>query len=151
MVLRPQQLCGLLINDCGVPDNPFDGDWSIALPPKPELLHVAGGSGGGGNERRRDAAAASTTQRPTPPAPTEDRPIFKVVQLSDLHFDFAYQNGSEALCDEPLCCQRAAKVGLPKLQAGYWGTLAACDVPMRTIESLLAHISREHMVSKRAS
>ncbi|KAI6224331.1 Sphingomyelin phosphodiesterase [Aphelenchoides fujianensis] len=132
MVFRPKQLCGLLMKDCGVPDNPFDGNWTIPLPPKPDIN-----------------ARGSNSEPPLPFGPqrnpnNEERPIFKVIQLSDLHFDFDYQNGSEAACDRPLCCQGEAR-GHVKKPAGYWGTLAACDVPLRTIESLFASIAREHM------
>jgi sphingomyelin phosphodiesterase len=49
-------------------------------------------------------------------------------QISDIHFDFDYQPGSEADCGQPVCCggakDRAAasfSAGGPKLPAGYWG------------------------------
>ena len=129
MTLRPKQLCGLLIRDCGMPDNPFDGNWTIDLPPKPDI-----------KQQKEDE-----TRRPSwSGTHTDQHPVFKVIQLSDLHFDFSYQNGSEAHCGKPICCQGAADPHA-RVSAGYWGTLASCDVPLRTIESLFSHISREHM------
>ncbi|KAI6204931.1 Sphingomyelin phosphodiesterase [Aphelenchoides besseyi] len=133
MVFRPKQLCGLIMKGCGVPDNPFDGNWTIPLPPKPEI------------ENRRTTADSTNTNRPFYNNNNQERPIFKVIQLSDLHFDFEYQNGSEAQCGQPICCQ-GDTTGDVKQRAGYWGTLASCDVPLRTIESLLSSIAREHMV-----
>jgi sphingomyelin phosphodiesterase len=90
------------MHDCGVPDNPFDGNWTIPLPPKPDIKRHGG-----------DA-----------PTRTEDHPVFKVIQLSDLHFDFSYQNGTEALCGKPVCCQGEPSPHA-KIAAGYWGTLAS--------------------------
>ncbi|KAI6173119.1 Sphingomyelin phosphodiesterase [Aphelenchoides besseyi] len=136
MVFRPKQLCGLIMKGCGVPDNPFDGNWTIPLPPKPEI------------ESRRTTADSANNNRPFYNNNNQERPIFKVIQLSDLHFDFEYQNGSEAQCGRPICCQ-GDTTGDVKQRAGYWGTLASCDVPLRTIESLLSSIAREHMRTKK--
>jgi hypothetical protein len=80
------------------------------LPPKP-------GHKGQQKEESRQRRAWSGTH-------TDEHPIFKVIQLSDLHFDFEYQNGTEAQCGKPICCQGAPDPHA-KLQAGYWGTLAS--------------------------
>ncbi|CAD5234383.1 unnamed protein product [Bursaphelenchus xylophilus] len=122
MVLSPRQFCGLMLDECGIPNNPFDGNWTLNLPPKPDIFK----------------------DRPAKQADQENRPIFRVLQVSDLHFDFEYENGTEADCGKPVCCQ-GAPVPVPKKSAGYWGTLAACDIPLRTVESMFAHIAGTHM------
>uniref|UniRef100_A0A915CRE5 Sphingomyelin phosphodiesterase n=1 Tax=Ditylenchus dipsaci TaxID=166011 RepID=A0A915CRE5_9BILA len=122
LLLRPSQLCGLILNDCGEAHNPFDGNWSIDLPPKPNI-------------------SVPRTHIKVP------EKTFRVLQLSDLHFDYSYTPGSEADCKQPICCQRQVNVtSLSSTSinkpAGYWGTLASCDVPIWTIENMLQHINR---------
>ncbi|CAK5048730.1 unnamed protein product [Meloidogyne enterolobii] len=69
----------------------------------------------------------------------------RILQLSDIHFDPAYLEGSEADCEEPVCCIKMPKKGESvKKKAGYWGTAAKCDIPLRTVENLLEHINRTH-------
>ena len=73
----------------------------------------------------------------------------RILQLSDIHFDPAYLEGSEADCDEPVCCIKKPTKGVPvKKKAGYWGTIAKCDIPLRTVENLLEHINGTHKVCK---
>ncbi len=59
---------------------------------------------------------------------------YSVMQLADPHFDHLYQEGSNAHCNEPLCC-REGPVSDASKAAGYWGALSQCDLPMvkRTI------------------
>jgi len=132
---------------CGVPHNPFDSDWSIPLPPK------------------------ATTQQPAIVSKSGKQTL-KVLQLSDLHFDYKYVPGSEAHCGLDLCCQgrsRGEWTGRKVVQpAGYWGTLADCgkslcsplitkiarqnylphslDLPYWTIENMFQHINKTHEV-----
>lgn len=73
---------------------------------------------------------------------------FKVLQLSDTHFDPYYEEGTNAECNEPLCCRltngpaRNAADG-----AGKWGDYRKCDTPKRTIDHMFQHISSAHPVS----
>ena len=44
-----------------------------------------------------------TPRPPQPPSP--DAPKLTVLHLSDIHIDFAYKEGSQADCPQPLCCR----------------------------------------------
>lgn len=96
--------------------------WNITLPPfsKPEIQEL--------------------------PLPRENAARLKVLHLSDTHYDPWYVVGSNANCDEPLCCRdgyAAATINA----AGKWGGYK-CDVPLRTLENLLDHILTAHKVYK---
>ncbi|RVE63904.1 hypothetical protein OJAV_G00140930 [Oryzias javanicus] len=63
--------------------------------------------------------------------------------LTDVHWDKEYQTGSAADCKDPLCCRNSS--GSPSWRrrgAGYWGTYSNCDLPLRTVESLLQNAAR---------
>lgn len=61
------------------------------------------------------------------------------MHITDLHFDWYYQHGSVSNCAEPTCCRAnsTAKNGQIGVPADYWGTLASCDLPYRTIEAFV--------------
>lgn len=123
LVFQPSQLCGLILSGCGNPINPFDTNWNISLPPSPPTF-------------KNFKSSTNQTNKTTP---------IRILQLSDIHFDPAYLEGSEADCEEPVCCIKMPKKGeLVKKKAGYWGTAAKCDIPLRTVENLLEHINRTH-------
>lgn len=80
-------------------------------------------------------------------APPEGLPRLKVLQLTDLHFDPYYQEGSNADCSLPMCCRASAgKPSSPDKAAGKWGDYRKCDSPLRTIESAFQHIAATHKV-----
>lgn len=112
-VLSPSEACGLLLGStCGHWD--IFSPWNISLPavPKP------------------------SPQPPNPPAP--GAPVSRVLFLTDLHWDRDYLEGTDPDCEDPLCCRQGS--GLPppsRLGAGYWGEYSKCDLPLRTLESLL--------------
>ena len=62
----------------------------------------------------------------------------RILILSDIHLDLAYEPGSEVYCNQPLCC-RPAYTHWPNitLAAGHWGAPAACDLPIWTLEAAL--------------
>lgn len=113
-VLSPSEACGLLLGStCGHWD--IFESWNISLPdvPKPP------------------------PQPPNPPAP--GAPVSRVLFLTDLHWDHDYLEGTDPDCENPLCCRRDS--GLPPASrpgAGYWGEYSKCDLPLRTLESLLS-------------
>lgn len=75
-------------------------------------------------------------------------PTFKVLHLSDTHFDPYYQEGTNADCKEPLCCRLTNGPALsPQTAAGRWGDYRKCDTPKRTVDHMLQHISSTHPVS----
>lgn len=71
--------------------------------------------------------------------------VLRVLQLSDTHVDTQYATGGDAHCGEPMCCRESLvrKVPLDE-QSGYWGDYRDCDVPLRTLEGMLKHISLYH-------
>lgn len=79
------------------------------------------------------------------PLPNEDAPSFKVLHLSDTHYDPWYSEGSNADCNEPLCCRlTSGKPSTPAAGAGKWGDYRKCDTPKRTIDHMMQHISSTH-------
>ncbi|XP_049272499.1 sphingomyelin phosphodiesterase [Rhipicephalus sanguineus] len=90
----------------------------------------------------------STSNRPAPEerAQSRDEPgsSFRVLQLSDTHYDPEYIEGSLAACDEPLCCRPASgEVQNDTDRAGRWGDLRNCDLPFRTLDNMLVHIGSQ--------
>ncbi|XP_026276630.1 sphingomyelin phosphodiesterase [Frankliniella occidentalis] len=119
--LGPEEVCSFVIGDaCGDVYNPFH-EWKVVFPPvsKPEVLE--------------------------PKVPTEGAPSFKVLHLSDTHFDPYYQEGTNADCNEPLCCRLTNGPALSSsTAAGRWGDYRKCDTPKRTVDNMLQHIASTH-------
>lgn len=58
-----------------------------------------------------------------------------VIHVSDIHTDLLYKEGTRAQCTEPICCREDQ--GYPEegeQAAGYWGSIAVCDLPERTLD-----------------
>jgi len=69
---------------------------------------------------------------------------YTILQIADPHVDLDYQEGSNAFCDQPLCCR--AEFGQPTdptKAAQYWGTNGPCDVPLRTFRQFLNFTSKK--------
>lgn len=71
--------------------------------------------------------------------PKANSPVYKIIQLSDVHIDHLYAENTSTKCGEPLCCREYNGKG----EAGYWGSYP-CDIPMRTFEATLKHIKENH-------
>lgn len=80
VVLKPSQLCGFLVPNCGTPINPLGQNWTVALP---------------------EGKPPPTSNPIVPPG----GPTLRVLQLSDIHFDMLYKPGAEAACAKPVCCR----------------------------------------------
>jgi len=79
----------------------------------------------------------------------DDAPTLKVLHLTDVHVDPHYTPGSNAECDEPVCCRKGQ--GDPKEEkdlAGYWGDYRDCDSPMHAFKDLIKHAAHQHPVWK---
>ncbi|XP_057330103.1 sphingomyelin phosphodiesterase isoform X2 [Microplitis mediator] len=119
--MGPTQICSFVIGDaCDDAYNPLH-EWEVAFPPvkKPPV------------------------DPPIPPK--EGAPTFKVLHISDTHYDPYYQEGSNANCNEPLCCRLTN--GAPTTgadAAGRWGDYRKCDTPKRTVDHMLKHIQDTH-------
>lgn len=123
VTLNPDEICSFIIGDaCGDVYNPYH-QWEVNFPPIP---------------------------KPIPndlPLPKLNAPTFKVLHLSDTHYDPYYAEGSNANCDEPLCCRLSnGKPATPNDAAGRWGDYRNCDSPKRTIDNMLDHITDVHPV-----
>lgn len=121
LTLSAEEICSFVIGDaCGDVYNPYH-EWEIIFPPVPKPV-------------------ITPLVAPTPGAPT-----FKVLHLSDTHFDPYYQEGTNADCKEPLCCRLTNGPALsPQSAAGRWGDYRKCDTPRRTVDHMLQHISSTH-------
>ena len=69
----------------------------------------------------------------------KDRTIIKAVHISDVHLDFEYSPGSNAQCNNFLCCRD--EFGMPgpgQVAAGEWGSnTGLCDIPAKTFENMM--------------
>ncbi|XP_071442023.1 sphingomyelin phosphodiesterase-like isoform X1 [Hetaerina americana] len=120
--IGPDEVCSFVIGDaCGEVDNPSH-EWKVQFPPVPKPAIVN-----------------------NPPPKPGTTPTFKVLHLSDTHFDPYYEEGTNAECNEPLCCRLTNGRPLhPSAAAGRWGDYRKCDTPKRTVDSMLEHISNTH-------
>jgi sphingomyelin phosphodiesterase len=120
--LSADDLCDVGLN-CGNATSPLLV-WNITLPdvPKPPVEPL---------------------KRPQP-----NMPQLRILHLTDIHIDFEYQEGSIANCNEPLCCRNSSKPSkaAPRY-AGKWGDYNDCDIPLRTLESMFDHISKNEQVN----
>ncbi|EDW77128.2 uncharacterized protein Dwil_GK22200 [Drosophila willistoni] len=120
--LTPDELCSFVIGDgCSDVYNPYH-EWEVIFPPVPKPPRLA-----------------------DLPIPLEAAPFFKVLHISDTHYDPHYVEGSNAECNEPLCCRLSSgRPANPNAAAGKWGDYRKCDTPKRTVDNMLAHIAETH-------
>lgn len=122
IALDPEEVCGLLIPGCGYSVNPLH-NWIVPETPFPK-----------------------PPIKP-PKTPKVGSPVSRVLHISDVHIDPKYREGSNANCGEPLCCRRSSGTpAIPSDAAGYWGDYRNCDIPLRMLENMLAHINKTHKV-----
>lgn len=123
ITIGPEEICSFVIGEtCGDVYNPYH-DWEVDFPPvpKPELRDL--------------------------PVPDEGVPTFKVLHISDTHYDPYYAEGSNADCNEPLCCRLTnGRPSNPNNAAGKWGDYRKCDTPKRLVDNMLEHIADTHRV-----
>ncbi|XP_076456755.1 sphingomyelin phosphodiesterase-like [Babylonia areolata] len=120
LVLSPQEVCGLAVGpECAHPYSPFNS-WNVSFPPKPKP--------------------------PVKPRvlPKPGSPRLRVLHLTDIHLDNWYKPGTNAVCQEPLCCRADDGPPVPGKQgAGYYGDYRNCDTPTWTLEGLFSHLSKQ--------
>ncbi|XP_075739218.1 sphingomyelin phosphodiesterase isoform X1 [Rhipicephalus microplus] len=117
----PNEICTLMFGrTCGNLTLP-EHVWEIDVPERPSSTRSATKV----RVRSRDTSESS----------------LRVLQLSDTHYDPEYTEGSLAACDAPLCCQPdSGEVQNDTDRAGRWGDFRHCDVPFRTLDSMLEHV-----------
>ncbi|XP_011303537.1 sphingomyelin phosphodiesterase [Fopius arisanus] len=70
---------------------------------------------------------------------------FKIVHVSDIHYDPLYEPFGNAECDQPECCKRGQGTSPPgAAPAGYWGDYRSCDTPWHAVLDALDHITNTH-------
>ncbi|GMR30864.1 hypothetical protein PMAYCL1PPCAC_01059, partial [Pristionchus mayeri] len=135
ILIEPEELCGLLVENCGNFVHPKTLMWNLA---------IVGG--------KSPIEAPKPIQR--------SGPIIKVLHLSNLHIDRKYEIGSEAKCGQPSCYtpmdipdvrqindhaeSRRKLRGNEVDSLGKWGTVADCDAPIWLYENMLDHIADAH-------
>lgn len=84
-----------------------------------------------------------TNGEPDTPLPTPTlKSTFKVLQVSDIHLDPFYQEGAIVDCGgSTVCCRTLPNTTTNQTLSGYWGTLANCDLPIRTAEQMMMFIA----------
>ncbi|KAJ3657922.1 hypothetical protein Zmor_009698 [Zophobas morio] len=116
------EVCALCLGEvCGDVKNPLH-QWEVQFPEVPKPV----------------------TREPDLPKP--GLPTFKVLHLSDTHYDPDYVVGSAANCEEPLCCRSTSTPPLTAdvVPAGKWGSYEKCDSPKVLLDSMLKSIARDH-------
>jgi len=115
---EPSNICTDFIGVCNDPSKPRP--WNVTFPsiPKP-------------------------TPKPVPD-PQPSSPVWKVLHISDTHFDENYTVGYNTDCGEPLCCRPPNGEGQPGSQAGEWGD-GACDPPKNLFQSMLLDASTKDL------
>ncbi|CAG0890356.1 unnamed protein product [Cyprideis torosa] len=72
-------------------------------------------------------------------------PLMKMLHISDTHFDPDYEEGSNAECGRPACCQSVnGPANDSASAAGKWGDYRDCDTPRITVENMLQHAREQH-------
>lgn len=73
---------------------------------------------------------------------------FKVLHITDLHYDPNYVSGRQKNCHRPVCCQNDQPEGTTSDdRCGYWGEYGA-DTPLQTVVEALEN-SRQHVSRNR--
>ena len=70
-----------------------------------------------------------------------DEYYYKALQVTDIHLDMEYEEGSVANCNLPLCCRKLdddALVHLKIIRAGKYGTIGHCDSNIETVKAFAA-------------
>ncbi|XP_057370154.1 sphingomyelin phosphodiesterase-like [Daphnia carinata] len=118
----PGNICGILMQEANCTFSDREKlEWSIApsLIPKPDIVQLD--------------------------SPPSDASTIKVLHLADPHWDPEYLEGSNANCGKPLCCRASSGlVATTDDEAGYWGDYRKCDMPWRTLENAVKHMSKHH-------
>lgn len=67
-----------------------------------------------------------------------DDNYYKVLQVTDIHLDMEYKEGTVANCNLPLCCRELRDddlVPVKQILAGFYGTTGKCDANIETVKA----------------
>lgn len=120
-VMEPSKICGYIFGDSCAHYVDYFPPWNVTLP-----------------VRKRPYTNSWNSQREvvTPK---------KILHFSDTHIDFDYIEGSNAVCNEPMCCRSVnGKAGPNGTAAPKWGYPGNCDANPSLVSNLFDHISNKH-------
>lgn len=118
--LESEVMCAIVLQDKGCTSTKID-DWSIEIP-----------------KERKPISNTNNYQ-------SNKENVFKMVQITDIHYDPYYEFGSNANCDEPLCCQANSTASSPEDKAGYWSDYRKCDTPLHLMMNVFEEIGKRHV------
>lgn len=79
----------------------------------------------------------------------DDSETYKILQISDIHYDPLYQPGKNAKCNEPLCCQADHPDPTDvEAECGYWLDYNAADTPWHTIVDVVRQVNTQVLPKK---
>jgi len=90
--------------------------------------------------RRILADKPETKEREVVPK-KNDEDYYKVLQVTDIHLDMEYKEGTVANCNLPLCCRDLRDddlVPVKQIYAGLYGTTGKCDANIETVKAFAA-------------
>ena len=67
-----------------------------------------------------------------------DDDYYKVIQVTDIHLDMEYKEGTVANCNLPICCRELNDddlVPVKRVYAGFYGTTGKCDSNIETVKA----------------
>ncbi|KAJ3657707.1 hypothetical protein Zmor_009492 [Zophobas morio] len=114
--LTSNRICGSVLQTLGCPKGDAY-EWSINLP--------------SGNS-------------PDRPKPNDTTDSFKILQLSDIHYDPNYTPNGNAECGEPICCQEdQGEAPSEEAACGYWTDYRDADVPWHLVEETIRQVNTQ--------
>ncbi|KAF2878763.1 hypothetical protein ILUMI_27404 [Ignelater luminosus] len=120
--LSSQRICTIVFQFMGCKEF-FKHDWTINIPKEKNIKQL------GVTEKKR------SNLNPINP--------IKILHLSDIHYDVDYTIGSDAACDEPMCCRPGSQPDYFQNAAGRWGAYR-CDTSWEMFNGALDHITSQH-------
>lgn len=116
--LTAKNFCGFILqsSSCGLPQPDFDF-----------TIHVDNNNPLALSDKKQEAIEEN----------------YRVLHITDIHYDPKYTPGSNAQCDEPTCC-RGDEPNTGVDAAGYWGDYRNCDAPWHSIVEVMKHLNETH-------
>jgi len=120
-VIEPSKICGWILGDSCAHYVDYFAPWNVTLPAR----------------KHKPKDSWHNQQQDAQPK--------KVLHLSDTHIDFDYMEGSNAVCNEPMCCRSVnGKAGPNGTAAPKWGFPENCDASPMLVDNLLSYINKNH-------
>ncbi|KAH9402553.1 Sphingomyelin phosphodiesterase [Tyrophagus putrescentiae] len=134
--LTHSEICGLVISpSCSsLEDYPNGRKWTMPLLPLSSAQQQA-----------LMGRAIANSVVPTSRSLKSSNNVSSILHLSDIHLDLYYQVNAYSECNEPLCCRAGSSGNAGSQPAGYWGSFGNCDSVLRTVQSLVDAVTKEHV------